>query len=80
MKELTTQGDYQLRMRDLQTDEKIKALTDAAATQAAAAKARYEALDQAREGLKCRTVMLMPVFLTHTDTAYPSLLECFLAL
>ena len=48
MKELTTQGDYQLRLRDLQTDEKIKALTDAAAAQAAAAKARYEALDQVR--------------------------------
>ena len=47
MKELTTQGDYQLRLRDLQTEEKLKALTDAAAAQAAAAKARQDALDQA---------------------------------
>ena len=47
VKELTTQGDYQLRLRDLQTEEKLKALTDAAAAQAAAAKARHDALDQA---------------------------------
>jgi len=48
VKELTTQGDYQLRLRDLQTEEKLKALADAAASQAAAATARHDALDQAR--------------------------------
>ncbi len=47
MKELTTQGEYQLRLRDLATEEKVKALTEAAAAQAAASKARYEALEKA---------------------------------
>ncbi len=56
VKELTTQGDYQLRLRDLQTEEKLKALTDAAAAQAAAAKARHDALDQARWTAYCSTV------------------------
>ena len=50
MKELTTQGDYQLRLRDLATEEKVKTLTDAAAAQAAAAEARYEALNQVSIG------------------------------
>ncbi len=52
MKELTTQGEYQLRLRDLATDEKVKALTEAAAAQAAASKARYEALEMARNLLR----------------------------
>ena len=56
VKELTSQGDYQLRLRDLQTEAKLKTLTDVAAAQAAAAKARHDALDKARTATCCSNV------------------------
>ena len=50
VKELVSQGEYQLRLKDLTLAEKEKELAERAAAEHAAAKARFDALQQVHFG------------------------------